>query len=90
MHSLHVGYVGLMGNLHYIEIVDFILGIPGWDIRGDDKATWLVKQEKARSEQEAAIASLPDDFSTPASPAPERAPAKRSATVDTTSLGWRP
>ncbi|MBL7223956.1 MAG: hypothetical protein ISS72_08885, partial [Candidatus Brocadiae bacterium] len=53
MHSLHVGYVGLMGNLHYIEIVDFILGIPGWDIRGDDKATWLVKQEKARSEQEA-------------------------------------
>ena len=59
MHSLHVGYVGLMGNVHYLEILDFVLGIPGWDIVGDDKATWLAKQEAA----EQAVASLPADAS---------------------------
>jgi hypothetical protein len=48
MHSLHVGHVGLMGNLHYLEILDFVLGWPGWDICRDDKATWLAEQELAK------------------------------------------
>jgi len=47
MHVLHVGYVGIMGNLHYLEILDFVLGWPGWDISGDDKATWLAEQKAA-------------------------------------------
>ncbi|MFW6162727.1 MAG: hypothetical protein ACODAJ_08135, partial [Planctomycetota bacterium] len=70
MHSLHVGHVGLMGNLHYLEILDFVLGLPGYDIAGDDKATWLAKQEAAQQ----AVASAPDEAPRTLSRAPRQKP----------------
>ncbi len=36
MHSIHVGYVGLVGNARYGEMADFLLGFAGIDIAGDD------------------------------------------------------
>ena len=86
MHSLHVGHVGLMGNLHYLEIVDFVLGIPGWDITGDDKATWLAQQRAA----EQAVAALPDAPTPPSSSPPRRSARKTHGTTGTASLDWRP
>ena len=47
MHSLHVGYVGVMGNLHYLEILDFVAGLPGGDLTGDDKAAQIAKTAAA-------------------------------------------
>lgn len=86
MHSLHVGYVGLMGNLHYVEMVDFLLGWAGWDIARDDKATFLAEQEAAQQE----LAALPAEPAEPA-PSPSRPTARRKpTTLDTTSLDWRP
>ena len=32
----HIGYVGIVWNLRYMEIPDFLLGIVGLDIAGDD------------------------------------------------------
>ena len=84
MHTLHVGYVGLMGNLHYLEIVDFVLGIPGWDISGDDQATWLAKQA---DEPTRAIVSLP--ASSP-DPIPTALKGKRRSTINLNALDWRP
>ena len=86
MHSLHVGYVGIMGNLHYVEILDFVAGLPGWDLSGDDKATWLAQQEVSQQE----LASLPAEPPAPA-PSPPRPKARRKpATLDAASLDWRP
>jgi len=48
MHSLHVVHVGLMGNLHYLEILDFLLGWAGYDICRDDAATRAAEQEAAQ------------------------------------------
>jgi len=59
MHSLHVGHVGLMGNLHYLEMLDFVLGLPGWDICRDDKATWLAEQEAAEPPDAPALTQSP-------------------------------
>ena len=95
MHSLHVGYVGLMGNLHYVEMVDFLLGWAGWDITRDDRATFLAQQEAAQQE----LAALSAEPPAPAAPAEPPAPApspprptarRKPATLDTTSLNWRP
>ena len=36
MHVFHVGYVGIMGNVHYNEILDFLLGWIGVDFSKDD------------------------------------------------------
>jgi len=35
-HYLHLGYVGVTGNIHYAEIADFFLGWAGLDISRDD------------------------------------------------------
>lgn len=35
-HYLHLGFVGLMSNLRYLEMVDFLLGWTTLDIMGDD------------------------------------------------------
>ncbi|MFC1805835.1 hypothetical protein ACFL09_02515, partial [Planctomycetota bacterium] len=86
MHSLHVGYVGVMGNLHYLEMLDFVLGLPGWDIAGDDKATWLAKQEAA----DTAVASLPATSAAPAPAVPEEWPREKPSTVDVGRLDTRP
>ena len=36
MHVFHVGYVGLMGNIHYAEILDCLVGWFGADLSKDD------------------------------------------------------
>lgn len=36
VHYLHLGWVGVTGNIHYAEIPDFFLGWAGIDIRRDD------------------------------------------------------
>ena len=36
MHYIHVGYVGIVGNAHYTQMADFVLGLFGLDIAGDD------------------------------------------------------
>ena len=36
MHTLHVGYVGLILNVRYLEILDFLTGWFGADLCGDD------------------------------------------------------
>ena len=36
MHILHLGYVGLMFNLRYMEMVDFVAGWTTFDLAGDD------------------------------------------------------
>jgi len=50
MHCLHVGYVGLMGNLHYFQILDFLLGWFGLDVAGDDYATRLREETRLAAE----------------------------------------
>ena len=101
MHSLHVGYVGVMGNLHYLEILDFVAGLPGWDLAGDDKATWLAQQEASQQElaslpAEPAEAPLPPPRRTARTkpttpvPPPRRTARRKPTTLDPTSLNWRP
>jgi hypothetical protein len=36
MKCFHVGYVGLVGNLRFMEIFDFLTGWFGFDLCGDD------------------------------------------------------
>ena len=36
MHYLHVGYVGFVGNLNYMQVLDFVVGFAGIDLGGDD------------------------------------------------------
>jgi len=36
VHYLHLGYVGLVGNIRYMEMLDFLLGWAGLDIACDD------------------------------------------------------
>ena len=36
IHYVHLGWVGLVGNLRYLEMVDFLLGFAAIDISGDD------------------------------------------------------
>ena len=36
IHHLHIGWVGVVGNLRYMEMIDFILGWTTLDIGGDD------------------------------------------------------
>ncbi len=36
LHYLHLGYVGLVGNIRYVEILDFLLGWASVDICNDD------------------------------------------------------
>jgi hypothetical protein len=43
VHYFHVLFLGLVGNLRYMEIVDFVLGFTTIDLNGDDGpqiATW--------------------------------------------------
>ena len=35
-HEIHLGWIGLIGNLRYTEILDFIVGFTTLDIAGDD------------------------------------------------------
>jgi len=45
-HYLHLGFVGLAGNLHYKEIADFFGGIFGADIAKDDSVTTYASTHK--------------------------------------------
>ena len=36
VHYLHLGWVGVTGNIHYAEIPDFLLGWSGFDLMADD------------------------------------------------------
>jgi hypothetical protein len=36
IHYIHLGYVGFVGNLRYLEMLDFMLGFAAIDIAGDD------------------------------------------------------
>ena len=38
-HYLHLGWIGLVGNIRWLEIPDFFLGWVGLDITGDDVKT---------------------------------------------------
>jgi len=35
-HEVHILFIGLVGNLRYMEIIDFVLGFTTLDIAGDD------------------------------------------------------
>ena len=48
MHSLHVVYVGLMGNIHYLEILDWLAGWAGYDIMKDDALTAYRLKEQGK------------------------------------------
>ena len=48
-----------MGNIHFLQILDFVVGWTGYDISGDDKATWLAKQEVVGRSRLAAAAAAP-------------------------------
>ncbi len=37
-HYLHLGFIGMAGNLHYKEILDWTLGFAGVDICNDDQS----------------------------------------------------
>ncbi len=74
MHCVHVVHVGLMGNLHYVEILDWLLGWAGWDICGDDYATRLAQRE-------AAAKPPPEDAAWP-DEGPSQKPDRRSRKSD--------
>ena len=57
MKSIHVGYVGLMGNLHYFQILDFLLGWFTLDLAGDDYATRLARRAAELEEPKEPAAS---------------------------------
>ena len=45
MHTIHVVHVGVMGNVHYKEILDWLLGWFGVDISKDDTES-LAERER--------------------------------------------
>jgi len=47
MHSLHVVHVGVMGNIHYKEILDWLLGWFGADISKDDTESLAEREREA-------------------------------------------
>lgn len=52
---LHLGYVGLVNNVRFAEIADFLLGWTGFDLCGDDGAArgagdWPWRQQAPRPE----------------------------------------
>jgi len=55
-HYLHLGFLGLAGNIHYKEILDFVLGFAGLDICNDDE---LVQASAPRAEPPTTAASKP-------------------------------
>jgi len=59
-HYLHLGFIGLAGNLHYKEMLDFLLGFVGVDISGDDRRTAL-REKPARAEAGALAPSTPGE-----------------------------
>ena len=75
MHTLHVG---LMGNVHYLEILDWILAWLGHDIRNDDLATALALKKAA--------AQQPPPAEPPEPPPPKRPP-RRTRTRPKVDVG---
>ncbi|HPD14456.1 MAG TPA: hypothetical protein PLE19_05875 [Planctomycetota bacterium] len=63
-----MGYVGLIGNIHFTEILDFIVGWVGFDLSKDDWATRIANRERAPEGTEGV---QPD---APAKEAPETRP----------------
>lgn len=54
MKVIHLGPVGLVANLRYMEIVDFFLGFATIDIAGDDGkklGTWPWRNEATPKEK---------------------------------------
>lgn len=47
IHLIHLGFVGIVGNIRYTEALDFVLGFAGLDVSGDDgpqMASWPWKR----------------------------------------------
>jgi len=82
MHTLHVGHVGLMGNVHYLEILDWILAWLGHDIRNDDLATALALKKAAAQQPPPAEPPEPP----PPKPPPKRPP-RRTRTRPKVDVG---
>lgn len=51
-HYLHLGFMGLAGNIHYKELLDFFGGFVGFDVSGDDGGvmTAVVTADQAESD----------------------------------------
>lgn len=52
LHSLHLGYVGVVANLRYLELLDFLLGWTTLDIACDDggkAGKWPWQKDGARN-----------------------------------------
>lgn len=65
-----------MGNIHYLEILDFFLGWFGWDISKDDWATRIAAREKAALQPFEAPPEQPPDEA-PKKPSEKSPPEKR-------------
>jgi len=84
-----VGYVGLIGNIHFSEILDFIVGWAGFDLSKDDWATRIANRERApegsdtappetpaKQTPETRAEEPPKPKPTPSKPPPPREPKK--------------
>lgn len=47
-----MGYVGIIGNIHFTEIFDFLAGWLGFDPKKDDWATRIAERERAGKDAE--------------------------------------
>jgi hypothetical protein len=86
MHVFHVGYVGIMGNIHYNEILDALLGWIGVDMSKDDgereEASEPVREARRpnlRSRAKAAPKPSPIAKSSPPPPALDAPEGKKPA-----------
>jgi len=53
-HEVHLGFIGVIANLRYMEVLDFILGFADLDIAGDDGdqlGHWPWRTEEGMNEQ---------------------------------------
>jgi hypothetical protein len=62
-HYLHLGYIGLAGNLHYKEVLDLAAGFVGWDVCRDDAYAIAARRAAAEAEEaRLAAEDLSDDM----------------------------
>lgn len=74
VHHIHLGWVGLVANARYMEMVDFLLGWTTLDIAGDDgrkigKWPWMSEDTLPPGDRRQVAAATP-----PAAPPPEAKP----------------
>jgi len=70
-----------MGNIHFFEILDFFLGWAGYDVCGDDYATWLASQAAGTQPPEAAPSAPAVDPPPAPPPKPPKKPPRKSRPI---------